>query len=79
MRAVKKTAMMVKLNVKVVATSPDGGQNGCVTLLDCNAFLLFFQAFPADVDFFRGCCSSSAVTSVAVRTGDFSSCLLWIN
>ena len=44
-RAVAKMAIIVKTRVSVVATSPVGGQKGCVTRFDCNLVLVFFRAW----------------------------------
>ena len=38
--AEKNIAIIVSTNVNVVATSPVGGQHGCVYLFDCKVFLV---------------------------------------
>ena len=43
--AVKNIAMIVNMTVRVVATSPVGGQNECVIRLDRNVDLVLFPAF----------------------------------
>ena len=50
--AVAKIATMVKMRVKVVATSPVGGQNGCVTRFVCKVVFVIFRALVIWVESF---------------------------